>query len=624
VSALRRLWSETAWSGRVGLLGLAVLLVVALLAPVLAAHPPDRNLVGPPAASPSPDHFFGTDEFGRDVFSRVLAGARVSAAVAASASVLALLLGALAGAVTAAGPRFVRGAAQRVVELLVVFPAVVLAVALAGVLGPSLSTTIVVATLLYTPAIARVVRANVLAELGKDYATSARASGAGAAYLVAVHVARNVAGPVLVFALVLSADAILLEAALSFLGLGVQPPTSSWGTIVSDGRGLINSGGWWVSAFGGLAIFGAVLSLNLAADGLSGRRRPGRGIRALPRAPRPSRARAASGAAVPEADGERLLAVEGLRLRFPEQYGAVDVVADVSFSVRAGSIVGLVGESGSGKTLVGLTIMGLLPRGAVATGAIRLRGRDLMALSAAERRRHLGRDVAMVYQDPLSALNPGMTAGAQLRQLTSRGGARTPAQLLEMVQLSRGALTSYPHQLSGGQRQRVILAMALSREPSLLVADEPTTALDVTVQAQIVQLLQELQRDLGFSVLLISHDIALVSELATQLVVLYAGQVVETGSVSSLLERPTHPYTRGLVESVASLEAQARPLAQIGGTVPSPADVVPGCRFAGRCSREIERCSGVVPEARARQVGGGLMACHNPILSHDDRPVRVP
>jgi peptide/nickel transport system permease protein len=315
-------------------------------------------------------------------------------------------------------------------------------------------------------------------------------------------------------------------------------------------------------------------------------------------------------------DARVLLSVRDLTVRFPQRHGAVPVVSDVGFTVREGETLGLVGESGCGKSLTSLALMGLLPRGAAVDGEIDFAGTDLLAVSGRQRRAMAGRQIAMVYQDALSSLNPSQLVGTQLRALTRRGGRRTPAELLDLVGLSaRRTLRSYPHELSGGQRQRVLIAMALSRDPGLLIADEPTTALDVTVQAQIVALLGELRDELGFAMVLVSHDLALVGELAHRVAVMYAGQLVELGETGAVLADPVHHYTRGLLASVLSLEAGAGVLHQIPGVVPAPSGFGPGCRFASRCPAADGRCRTTVPLLRPRtadRAGTHDYSCHHP------------
>ncbi|SFL03975.1 oligopeptide/dipeptide ABC transporter, ATP-binding protein, C-terminal domain-containing protein [Streptosporangium canum] len=292
-----------------------------------------------------------------------------------------------------------------------------------------------------------------------------------------------------------------------------------------------------------------------------------------------------------------LLSVQDLTIRFPQRYGDVPVVQSLSFDVRTGEALGLVGESGCGKSLTSLAIMGLLLRGAQVSGRIEYGGRDILALPPRQRRAISGPEIAMVYQDAMSSLNPSVLVGTQLRQLTRRGGTRTPEELLELVGLDpRRTLRSYPHELSGGQRQRVLIAMALSRSPRLLVADEPTTALDVTVQAQVVELLSRLRDELGFAMVLVSHDLGLVGELVHRVAVMYAGQLAEVGTAPRLFSGVRHHYARGLLGSVLSLEAGAERLHQVPGVVPAPQDFGPGCRFAGRCAAATELCRTSRPE----------------------------
>jgi peptide/nickel transport system permease protein len=315
-----------------------------------------------------------------------------------------------------------------------------------------------------------------------------------------------------------------------------------------------------------------------------------------------------------------ILEVEGLTIRIPRVYGPMPVVKEASFTVRRGEAMGLVGESGCGKTLTGLSVMGLLPRGVEASGRIRWKGQDLLALPARARRPLLGREIAMVYQDALSSLNPGMTVRRQLRQVLphSGRGRERARDLLETVGLPvNRVMRAYPHQLSGGQRQRVLIALALSQEPELVIADEPTTALDETVQAQVVELLRRLQRDLGFSIVLITHNLALVKDFCERTCVLYAGQLLEQGATRVLMRDPRLPYTKGLIDSIASLEQLERPSKTIAGVVPSPHEFPQGCRFAPRCSRVVEACL-TEPPRMEKVAEDHTVACHNPHCPRSD------
>jgi peptide/nickel transport system permease protein len=257
--------------------------------------------------------------------------------------------------------------------------------------------------------------------------------------------------------------------------------------------------------------------------------------------------------------------------------------------------------------------MGLLPRGAGVEGMVAYRGRDLLGMSGRALNRLRGPDLAMIYQDALTSLDPSFTIGHTLKEVCCRGSQYDPAELLALVAVRGGKriLRSYPHELSGGQRQRILIAPALARQPSLVVADEPTTALDVTVQAQVVELLRRLQQEVGFSLLLISHDLGLVAQMAKRIAVIYAGQLVECRSTASLLKHARHPYTRGLLESRQSMEGRDETLHAIPGVVPSPRDFSEACRFADRCPRAQEDCRERRPHRALDD--DGLLACYHPL-----------
>ncbi|WP_230396089.1 dipeptide/oligopeptide/nickel ABC transporter permease/ATP-binding protein [Streptomyces blattellae] len=627
-------WRRLPPLSKIAVCFLAVVVLVALFAPLLA---PDDPLGQQPPVDgtghPSAGHWMGQDSLGRDLMSRLMYGARWSLAIGLGATGLALVVGALVGAVAATSRKAVDETLMRCLDVVMAFPGIALAAVLVAVFGGGITVLICAIAFLFTPPVARVVRANVLDQYGEDYVTAERVIGARTPHIVWRHVAINCAAPVLVFCTVQVAEAIVFEASLSFIGAGVRPPDPSWGSVIADGKNMVLTGGWWATLFPGLLMLVTVLSLNVLSEGVSDAwaapsardvevrdeddrlevPEPGNGeIVRLPgltqaAARLRARARPLPGGAQP------VLAVENLAIGFEARHQGVDIVDGISFEVRPGEVLGLVGESGCGKSLTALTVMGLQPKGARVRGQVRFRQRDLLAEPMRVRRRLLGHEMAMIYQDALSSLNPAMTIRAQLRQVVRRGGRRTPGELLTMVGLDPDrTLRSYPHELSGGQRQRVLIAMALSRDPKLIVADEPTTALDVTVQAQIMELLLRLREELGFALILVSHDLALVTEVTDRVVVMYGGQIVETGVTADLVEAPAHHYTRGLLGSVLSLESAAERMTQVKGAVPAPAGFPAGCRFADRCPRASEICRTTAPVPAGTRTH--TAACHHPAV----------
>jgi peptide/nickel transport system ATP-binding protein len=313
-----------------------------------------------------------------------------------------------------------------------------------------------------------------------------------------------------------------------------------------------------------------------------------------------------------------ILRIENLRVEFPTRQGTLVAVDDVSLAIAPGEVLGMVGESGAGKTLTGLAVIGLIePPGRIAAGEVRLEGRRIDNLPHEEMRRLRGRRIGVVFQDPLTSLNPLYTIGAQLEETilthleVSRADARSRALgLLREVGIPAPELRfgHYPHQFSGGMRQRVVIALALAAEPSLLIADEPTTALDVSIQAQIIALLKRLARERGTAVLLITHDMGVIAETAQRVAVMYAGRLVELGPVREVIHSPRHPYTTGLMGSIPKITPQRnRRLAQIEGAMPRLNAIPPGCPFNPRCPRRFERCVAERPELLP--AGASAAAC---------------
>ena len=586
---------------KISLVLLVLVALSAILAPVIAPHDPLE--ITKAYQPPDGTYLFGTDNAGRDILSRMLYGGQYSLVIGFGATAFALVLGSIIGAVAAVARKAVSEVIMRVLDVIMSIPGIALAAILVLILGNSVPAIIFSIGFMYTPQIARIVRANVVSEYGEDYVRAVIVSGARAPWILMKHVLRNCIAPIMVFTVTLVADAIIFEASLTFIGAGIAEPTPTWGNILSSARDGVLLGRWWQALFPGIAIMVTCLALNILSEGLTD------AMAAAPSAPvsnenadsrreadllvadpvRAYKEQAASlsrrlGALrevelartdrrVPDYSVEPILQVKNLSIGFP-RHGDVHVVDNVSFDVRPGQCMALVGESGCGKSITTKTIMNLLPDSARIEGQILYKGQDLLKLSKEEHRKLLGHELAMVYQDSLSSLNPSMLISAQMKQLTSRGGTRSAEELLELVGLDpKRTLESYPHELSGGQCQRVIIAMALTRNPSLVICDEPTTALDVTVQKQVIKLLNDLQKQLGFAMIFVSHDLALVAEVASEITVMYAGQVIESAP------------TKELLGAVLSIEAHdGSRLHQVPGSVPSPADFPKGDRFAPRSS----------------------------------------
>jgi peptide/nickel transport system ATP-binding protein len=314
-----------------------------------------------------------------------------------------------------------------------------------------------------------------------------------------------------------------------------------------------------------------------------------------------------------------LLAVENLSTEFATRGGLLKAVREVSFTLERGEIVGLVGESGSGKSVTGFSILGLIdPPGRISGGSVRLNGRELIGLAPAEMRKVRGRDIAMVFQDPSATLNPVLTIGEQMamalqahESVGAKAAAARSTEVLTLVGIPDAArrLRAWPHQFSGGMRQRVAIAIALLNRPQLIICDEPTTALDVSIQAQILTEMRTLARDLGTAMVWISHDLATVSSLASRILVMYAGRVIERGPIRDVLRAPHHPYTHGLIGSLPAHAAAGTDLIQIPGSTPSLTDIGPECAFSPRCPRASDVCRSEPEEVRS---GMRAVRCHHP------------
>lgn len=587
-----------------GVLGAAIVLavvLVAVFAPLLARHSPDVAS-GPPYARPSASHPLGTNDVGHDLFSQLIHGARISLTIGVLSAVVATFVG-LAVALVAG---YYRGWAEtvlmRLVDLTLSFPFLVLVIVLAAFFGRGLITTVVVIGAVLWARPARVLRSQVIKVREFQHVTAAKAMGASSARILAQHVLPRVA-PLAAAQFVRAANvSVLIEASLAFLGLG-DANRVSWGTMLyfASARNAFLTDAWlWWIVPPGLALTAAVVGfafMGYAVEEWADPRLARAAVRKPPRRP----AKKPPIAPKPITTDGPVLAVRDLSVHYRTPAGPARAVDHVDLIVERGRITGLVGESGSGKSTMAAAIMGLArPPAKIGSGEIVLDGQDLRLLKRSQLTALRGRRIAIVPQSAMNALNPAYTihrqvseAAAQTRPVVE--AARKAAELLELVGIPTERHRSFPHELSGGMRQRVIIGMAIANEPSLLVADEPVTGLDVVTQAKILRLLLDLQSRLGLSMLLISHDLPLVARVAEDLSVMYGGKIVEAGPSAVVTGNPGHPYTRELLRSFPSLRGPRTRLASILGEPPDLVHPPSGCRFRPRCPDAVEVCGDAHP-----------------------------
>ncbi len=615
----------------VALAFLALVLACALFGHWFEPYSPNAIDVFNRNATPSWAHWLGTDDLGRDILSRIIAGAAIAVRVSVQSVGVAFVIAVPIGLASAYAGGWIDNVIMRFVDAALSFPALVLALAVAGVLGPSLGHAAIAISITMLPGFVRLVRGSALAVKHETYVEASRSIGVSTRSILLRRILPNIRSPLIVAGSLALGGALLAEAGLSFLGLSVQPPQASWGSMLRHAYDVSLFTFPWQLLVPGAAIALTILAINTVGDGLrdafspadtSPRRRRDSGPRTKDRRGLTTvvhpRSTPATDAATGDA-GSALLEVAGLTVQFDTPAGAVNVVEDVSFSVQPSEVLGLVGESGSGKTVTSLAIMRLLdsPPARIVGGSVQFRRRDLLRASFNDMRKLRGSSLAMVFQDPMSSLNPAFTVQDQLAEayrlhhsVDRRAARRRALEMLELVEMPAAAqrLTNYPHELSGGMRQRVMLAMALICEPDLLIADEPTTALDVTVQAQILDLLRTLQSELDLAVVFVTHDLGVVADLCDRVAVMYAGQIVEQATAHELFTHPRHPYTEGLLRAMPQAsQERADALYVIDGTVPTAAAMPTGCRFHPRCQYAVADCIDVAVELR--ETGSGVTRC---------------
>ena len=608
---------------RLALAGAGMLLFalgLAVFAPLLAPEDPRRALLAATYsiyAAPSAQHWLGTDDAGRDVLSNLIFGARVSLTVGFFASFISIAIGGSIG--MAAG--FAGGATDRALmrftDVVLVIPDLPLAIVLVALTKPSLFNIILVIGLVGWTGTARLVRAQTLAVKERKFVHRARAVGASDLRLITRHIFPLVLPLLVVNTVLVISLAILEESALSFLGLS-DPTTVSWGQMLNYAfsRGATSSGAWWALLAPGAGIVWVVLGCTLLGYGLEQALNPRVKSHHLMRSATPQTSAVQSASPAP---ADALLEVRGLSVDFvAQQQPAVQAVQDVSFSLRPGEIMGLVGESGCGKTTLSLSLLRLLPAaGRITGGQVLYHGRNLLALPEAQLAAVRWKEIAIVFQGAMNALNPLLPVGRQIAEAVERhepaataaAVAQRVGALLEQVGIPAARGRQFAHQYSGGMRQRAMIAMALACNPKVIICDEPTTALDVIIQAQILELLNALRRQLGLAVIFVTHDLGVVAEICDTVLVMYGGVAAEYASVDAVFNRPQHPYTRALLAAFPDFSRQQNALVSIPGQPPRLHALPPGCRFAPRCSSAVAQCHAQQP--RLLRVGAEHYAsCH--------------
>ncbi|MER6079314.1 dipeptide/oligopeptide/nickel ABC transporter permease/ATP-binding protein [Streptomyces sp. NPDC001833] len=601
-----RLLRKKAAAASAGYLLLVVL--VTLLAGSLAPYDPDEQDLTAALQGPSGTHWLGTGELGRDVLSRLMHGGQITLLGVLITLAVYLPLGVPAGMIAGYKGGWFDRLVLKTADLVSAVPVIIVLLVVLSVFTNDESAAMAANGLLGAPLLARIVRSATLGVKEELYVRAAVAGGIRDRVIIRRHVLPRVTGVVLVQASVFGAYAVLLETGLGFLGLGTTK--ASWGSMIAEASKNIGTDPWLLVP-SGFMIISFILALGLLSDGL----RDTLAERYVPPAGKPpsrrmGRPRGAAAeplrSGVPDAprvieepDPDALLSVRGLTAALTIEGTPTDVIRDVSFDLRSGEVLGIVGETGCGKTITATSLLGMLPAGGgISTGTVLFEGADLARADAAAMRRVRGRRIGWISQDPVSSLDPSFTAGAQVAEAvrlhtgcTRKQARERTLELFTKVRLPDPARVagSYPHQLSGGMAQRVGIAAALAGDPALVIADEPTTALDVTVQAEILDLLRELQAG-GTSVILITHDWGVLADLCDRAVVMYAGEVVEEAEVTDLVTTPAHPYTAGLLGSDPHHALPGQPLPAVEGAVPPPAQWPVGCHFQNRCPRVTDAC----------------------------------
>ena len=611
-------------------------LLLAVVAPMLWTDEADAVHTDNILAGPSAEHWAGTDNLGRDIFYRVLVATRLSVELALSATAIAVVVGLLLGTAPLLLGRRTGRVVNAGVNIAVAFPGLLLALFFAVIFGVGATGAVLAIGLAGAPSFARLTQTLVASVAARDYVAAARVAGVGRVRILSRHVLPNISEPLVVNATIGAGGALLAFAGLSFLGLGVQSPAYDWGRLLYDGIGAI-----YVNPAAALAPGTAVLIAGLAFNLFGESVAKGLGVGELGGVSLPKTTPAVTDLPVVEVDErgphdtDLVLDVRDLTVTFPGPAGPISPVRGVSFAVRRGEAVGVVGESGSGKSLTALAVSRLVgDPGRVEADRLELLGTDLRVRDSKAQRHLLGTSLAMVFQDPMTSFNPTRRMGGQLAEVARhhQGLGRKPAlsravDRLRAVRIAEPERRAhqYPHEFSGGMRQRAMIGMGLMGSPALIIADEPTTALDVTVQQQVLDLLAAIRAADEVALVLISHDVTVVGEVCDRVLVMYAGRIVEDLPAAELANGARHPYTQALVAAVPDMDTDLdEPLAVIPGRPADPAELPSGCAYAARCPLATTRCRSEEPRLQTDACGRRVACWHagEPVdLAIGDRPV---
>jgi len=615
----------------VGLCLVAFFVLLSLIGPLFMHTDPQAT--GPDVLqAPSCRHLLGTTQTGEDVLAQLINGGRVSLGVGALAACVATVLSVTIGLISGYARGAVDGVLSIITSVFLVIPALPLLIVLAGYLpNKGIESVAIVISVTAWASGARVIRAQTLSVRRRDYIEAARASGERGHRIIFAEILPNEITLIAASFLSSVVVGILAEAGLSFLGLG-SLTTVSWGSMLyyaQNAQALLAGAWWWFIPPGlAIALVGTGLALiNFGIDEYANPRLRGIRRKMPPSPPTP--------AAAAEVAGDAVLSIRGLSVDYLTDADPVHAVADVDLTLHRGEMLGIAGESGSGKSTLANAVARLLrPPAMVTAGSVRYQPRsgadpvDVLGLDSAALRAFRWADLAIVFQSAMNSLNPVLTIGAQFddvlrahrRDMSAIDRRKRAATLLERVGIPGERLRSYPHELSGGMRQRAAIAIALVLDPDVIIMDEPTTALDVVVQREILQEILQLRQDYGFAVIFITHDLTLLLEICDTIAIMYGGRVVESGTAAELHAGPMHPYTRGLLDSAPRLRGDLRALHDIPGAPPDLSALPAGCAFHDRCSYAFDSCVDTAPPLLDRS--GRRVAC----LLHDSalRPEPVP